>query len=382
MKIVYCLNNLYQLGGIVKVVSLKASLLAEKFNHEIYIIVLDKKEKPIYEISNKVKILSLDIDHSVVNHLKGLKYYFSLLQLVIIHKKRIKEQLKLLDPDIVISVGQWEKLVIPLLKGKWKTIREFHFSKDYRGFLKYSKYKKLDYLCKKIIEKIDDTIFLKNFDKIIVLTEEDYKENWRNWKDVNVIPNPVTLLNKQISNLKEKKIISIGRLTDQKNYKSLINIFLKISELNHNWKLEIYGEGIKKEELINQIQKSKLDERVILKGETLNINEALVSSSIFVLTSLYEGMPLVLLEAMSAGLPIITYSCPCGPKDLIEDGKNGYLIPTNREDIFVDKLFQLMEDENLRREMGLYTLHKIKRFIPENIIKEWDDLFKNLISEK
>ena len=378
MKIVYCLNNLYQLGGIVKIISQKVNTLSEIENNQIFIVVLDRKKNNLFYISNKIKVIDLRIDFSQLDNLKGIKYFITLIKLHWITRKCLKSTLNLIKPDIVISVGQWEKNIIPFIYGKWKTIREFHFSRFYRNHLKYSKKKYIDKIFKFLISHFE-ILILKKYDKIVILTNEDKQLNWKKWENICVIPNPIPIDIVITSKHENNEIISIGRLTEQKNYKSLINIFSKISPIFPDWSLKIYGDGPERENLLNQIFNLNLQDKIFLEGECLNINKIYERGSIFALTSIYEGMPLVILEAMKAGLPVISYDCPCGPKDLINNGKDGFLIPTSNELQFIEKLTFLIKEKDLRERMSVQASIKMKSYSIDVIINKWQKLFNLLI---
>ena len=247
MKIVYCLNSIRYLGGIQRVTVVKANALADLEGNEVYIVVTDNKNGVITEpLSSKVHLIDLDINY----YKDDYKSRWNVLKGIFIkrreHKKRLASVLNEIQPDIVISVGQSEKNMIPSIKGKWRTIREFHFVKDYR--LRQAK---------SFFDKIlawggnlyDFSFKIKGYDHIVTLTHEDKEMNWKGWNNVSVIPNPSTFHTDKISTLDEKKVISVGRLSPQKNYASLIRAFKYVVDKHPNWTLEIYGDGPQEMEL-------------------------------------------------------------------------------------------------------------------------------------
>ena len=377
MKIAYCLNSIRYLGGIQKVTVIKANALAEIPENEVYIIVTDNKEGVLLEpLSPKVKLIDLDINY----YADDWKSRWHILKGIFIkrrkHKQRLKSTLKEIQPDIVISVGQSEKNMLPTIKGNWKTIREFHFTKDYRNRQAKTWFEKLlawggdlyDYHYK-----------IKGYDHIVTLTHEDKDNNWKEWNNVSVIPNPSTFKTDQISELNQKKVISVGRLNMQKNYASLIRAFKLVADKHPDWILEIYGNGPQEMELKSLIAKLNLEKHVFLKGFSSNVKQVMTNASIFVSSSIFEGFPLVIIEAMACGLPVISYACPCGPKDFIAEGVDGYLVKVNDEKSLANTINICIEDQALLNKLSINALNKATQFGPNYIIPTWNNLFQALL---
>lgn len=198
-----------------------------------------------------------------------------------------------------------------------------------------------------------------------------------------VIPNPITdVPNVAHSETKEKRVIAAGRLVNQKNFASLIRAWKEVQAKHPDWELDIYGEGSLKTSLEKLIADLQLEGAVCLQGKTQEIFKEMTNSSIFVLSSIYEGFGLVIVEAMSCGLPVVSYACPCGPKDIIEEGKDGFLVEVNDEQTLAARINQLIEDEELRRQMSQAALQKSEKYKMERIIPMWMDLFEKLKREK
>ena len=172
----------------------------------------------------------------------------------------------------------------------------------------------------------------------------------------------------------------MGRLFRQKNFISLIRIFRIVIDRHPDWELYIYGEGEERENLQNEINRLGLDKKVLLNGRTEDVGQALQGASIFALSSIYEGLPNVVIEAMSFGLPVVAYKCPTGPKDMLTDGCDGFLVDNGNEQVFADRICKLIESENLRKEMGANALAASKRYSPDLVIGEWMTLFRNLVN--
>lgn len=379
MRIVYCLNSIRYLGGIQRVTVVKANSLTDLEGNEVYIVVTDNKNGVITEpLSSKVHLIDLDINYYEDDY----KSRWNVLKGIFIkrreHKKRLASVLNEIQPDIVISVGQSEKNMIPSIKGKWRTIREFHFVKDYR--LRQAK---------SFFDKIlawggnwyDFSFKIKGYDHIVTLTHEDKAMNWKGWKNVSVIPNPSTFQTDKTSTLNEKKVISVGRLTPQKNYASLIRAFKYVADKHPDWTLEIYGDGTQEMVLKSLIDKLNLKKHVFLKGFSSNVKEVMTNASIFALSSIFEGFGLVIVEAMACGLPVVSYACPCGPKDIITEGKDGFLVNVNDEIDLANKINLLIEDEELRQQMSNAAIIKAEQYSINNITSMWMLLFTTLHNE-
>ena len=224
----------------------------------------------------------------------------------------------------------------------------------------------------------DRYITLRRFDKIVVLTKEDKETNWKGWNNIHVIPNPRSFTSEQASTLQNPIVVSAGRLNRQKNYKDLIEAFGIVAQKHPDWKLEIYGEGEEKEMLEGIINLRNLSENVFLKGLSTNIREDFRHASIAAFTSIYEGFPLTFVEAQECGLPIISYSCPCGPKDIINEAANGFLINLGDIELFAKRICELIENPQKLKKMSIEAKRRAADFSTENITQQWVKLFEQL----
>ena len=377
MIIAYCIDSINGIGGIQHVTLEKANALVELENYTVWILYADHSGKLIFPLSSKVQTIDLGISYyeddwkSPWHVLKGILFRRRK------HKRELKKALNKIRPDVVISVGQSEKNIVPTIRGRWATIREFHFARNYRDLSSHSFFNCLLSLGGIIM----DLFSLRQYDRIVVLTQEDKERNWPHWENVSVIPNPVYLSSLH-SSLESNRILSAGRLVYQKNYSSLIRAFALVSKRFPEWSLDIFGEGNERRELVSLIESLNLSDSVHLAGNQSNLKEQLPDYSLFTLSSRFEGFGLVLIEAMSGGLPVISYACPCGPKDIIRDGVDGFLVPPGDETMLAERICQLIEDENLRRRMGTAALERAKDYSLEKIIPMWTSLFEELVKEK
>ncbi len=370
-KIVYCIPALANSGGMERVLSLKANYLVNQ-GYDVSIITSDQMERKVFfPLDRRIKCYDLGINHEKSNGSfvkKLLGYPIRHIK----HKRELTKLLKKLKVDIVISMFGDEASFLPSIQDGSRKILEYHFSKLKR--LQYGRtgiWRKVDEWRTKQDEKI-----VKRFDNFIVLTKED-KELWGNLENIHVIPNPLTFDSTEIASLKHKRVIAAGRLDFQKNFKALIDIWAQVSPNFPDWHLDIYGNGKDKDSLQKQINRLALTKTTSLQAPTQAIQQEYLRSSIYVMTSRYEGLPMVLLEAQTVGLPVVTYACKCGPRDIITNGENGFLVEPYDQDLFAQKLSQLMEDESLRQQMGAKAKEKSKDYQLDKIMLKWIELFNN-----
>lgn len=383
MKIVYCLNSIRHLGGIEMITIIKANALADVIGNEVYLAVTDNHSgAEIASVSSKVRVVDLDINYYEDDWKSKWYVLKGIFVKRRIHKERLKKVLDEIHPDVVVSVGLSEKYMLPSICGRdvdCVSIREVHSIKNYRRLHALSFFDKVSAWW---ADMYDYNYQIKKYDQVVVLTHEDYELNWNCNPRISVIPNPVTFRNDVSSYLNSKKIISIGRLTLPKNFSSLIRVFRYVVNKHPDWFLEIYGEGPQRRELQGLIENSNLTNNVYLKGYTSQVKEKMLEASLFVMSSKFEGFGLVLIEAMQRGLPCVSYACPCGPKDIITDGKDGFLVPLNDEKTMAEKICFLIEHPDVRAEMGKAALLKAEKYSIDKIVPMWMDLFNRLLEEK
>lgn len=379
MKIVYCLNAISTIGGVERAIITKANALSSIPENHVYIVVVRNDSQRTQGIlSQNVNLINLDIDYYGKDKMGSLlRSLLEYVQKIKVHYESLKKVLIELNPDIVVAVGGFEKFPLAFIKKhKWKLIREVHSEKHYRRILADSFFKRL---IAAISEFVEYKLLISRYDKIIVLTNEDRNNNWSPSRKFEVIPNPVSFTCGQPSSLNENTIVTVSRLDKLKNIGALINSFKIISEKHPDWSLKIYGDGPMRISIQTQINNLNLSGNVFMMGQTDNVLQAMCQASVFAFSSLLEGFPLVLVEAMECGVPVVSYQCPCGPKDIITDGVDGFLVPVNDEQMLADRICRLIEDEELRHKMGAAAKETVKKYHIENITKQWMQLFNELI---
>lgn len=219
---------------------------------------------------------------------------------------------------------------------------------------------------------------VNKYDKFVCLTYED-KEYWISNSNLVVIPNFISHYPLKCASLKSHTVIAVGRLSYQKGYERLVDAWRIVTQYHPFWVLKIFGSGEKRDYVNNCIIESNLEKVIEIHEPTSDIQREYLNSSIFVLSSRYEGLPMVLLEAMSCGLPVVSYDCKCGPKDIIEDGVDGFLVREGDIDDLARKIMLLIESEDLREQMGTKAYQKSKLYSQETIMAKWEEVFESVI---
>lgn len=379
IKIAYCIPLLNRASGMERVLTIKTNYLAERLGYDVTIILTDGKGEPSYfPLSDKVKVVQLDIDIDSLWKYPIWKRFFLYQKRIRIYKKRLSLHLNWIKPDITISLLRREINFINKLKDGSVKMGEIHFGRyKYRelniSFLPSFINKWLSSLWMK---QLEDKI--RGLNKFIVLTHED-AEQWKGLDNITVIPNPITINSQEKSLCTNKQAIVVGRYTYQKGIDLLIEAWKIVNEKHPDWLLNIFGTGEKTsyEHLANEYH---LSDCIIFHQETKNIIERYLENSIYVLSSRYEGLPLVIIEAMSVGLPCVAFSCPCGPRDIIHDGEDGILCEDGNIKQLAAGICRLIENDNLRKEMGINAARNIQRYTVDHIMQKWDRLFKETIN--
>ena len=379
MRIVYCIDSINYIGGIQRVTVTKANAMADVPDCEVWILVADNSGDRVFEVSPKVRIVDLGVDY----YKDDWKSRWNVLKGIFIkrrdHRVKMRAALGRIGPDIVVSVGQSEKFFLPFIKvaSKPAFIREIHFTSDYRKLNASGLFEKVS---ASVATFIDYHLLISRYDKIVLLSEDDRRTNWRaKARNLAVIPDPLCHLPERVSTLDNKVVIAVGRLVRVKNFSSLVRAWRKVNERFPDWELHIWGEGEEKNMLEGLISRLGLGGSVKLMGYSADIMTQYPDASIFSLSSLFEGFGMVIVEAMSCGLPVVSYDCPCGPGAIIRDGVDGFLVPPGDEDALSERICELIENEDVRRRMGKAALANAGRFDIDSVIPLWMDLFKESI---
>lgn len=379
LKIVYCTPALYMAGGVERVLTLKANYMADVLGYDITIILTEGKEKPLfYPLSDKIKVINLDVDFEVLWTCSFVKKIFVYLQKQRIFKQRLTAELIRLKPDITVSLLRREINFINDIQDGSRKIGELHVNRaNYRNFEAGD-----TNFIKRLFAKywMHNLVFhLKRLDCFVVLTEED-KVSWTELSNVEVIPDPLAFDIDQVSPLTNKRVIAVGRYVYQKGFDLLLQAWKKIEQQHSDWELTIYGMGERTpyEQLIDKLQIDR--NRCHLNGSTPDIKAEYLNSSLFVFSSRFEGFGMVLIEAMACGLPVVSFDCPCGPKDIVRHNEDGLLVPSGNIDSLAEAMHQMMSDDNLRQRMAKVAINNVQRYKLNEVCQHWQRLFESIVS--
>lgn len=374
LKIVYCTPALYMAGGVERVLTLKANYFAKHFGYDITIILTEGKEKPLfYPLSDKIKVINLDINFEELWTCSFVKKAFVYLKKQRIFKKKLTNELMRIRPDITISLLRREINFINEIKDGSKKIGELHVNRaNYRNFEAGDSNAIKNMFAKYWMRNL--VSHLKRLDRFVVLTEED-KASWTELDNVEVIPDPLAFDIDKASPLTNKRVIAVGRYVYQKGFDLLLQAWAKVEKRHNDWELAIYGMGDRTpyEQIIEKMHIDR--NRCHLNGPTDDIKQEYLNSSLFVFSSRFEGFGMVLIEAMACGLPVISFDCPCGPKDIVRYQEDGLLVPSGDVAELSDAIHQLLSDDALRHEMAKKAIVNVRRFQLPEIAERWKNLY-------
>lgn len=289
---------------------------------------------------------------------------------------RFRKEVIKYHPDVIIFVS-------PLL---YPFLRQFLFGRKLKR-IKHIVWEHLNYNSQNKrghLKTLSRKIAAKKADRLIVLTQRDrdlYLQHCHCKNKPQVIPNFINL-NRITSGgnpilTRKKQIVFSGRFAPEKQIDKLLNIWEKVQSQAPEWELVLIGSGTLFDEIQNEIREKKL-EKIFLLGYQKDPGKIYAESQILVLTSREEGFGLILAEGLFCDLPLVSFDTDCGPADIIDDGKNGFLIPCYDEELFGRKLLQLMNDDHLREQFSLYAQEKRKQFLPEAVMPLWNRLLQEL----
>lgn len=359
MRILYVTPRIIGEGGLVRVLSIKANYFADVFGYEVHILTQnDNHIDPFYHFSEAITFHNMQLSG---NRVRFLKQYI----------QSVKALIAKIQPDLVVVCDGLKGFFIPIfIQTEIPILFESHgsifnteskprLSMFYNLGIKFKKYA------------------ASKFDKFIVLSEDSQSE----WQVSNrvVIPNPNWLSNVTVSDLSNKKVLVVARHSYEKGIDRLLEVWNLVAQKHPDWILEVYGSF---EDNYYQKQAQQLGLTSIHFYQPVsNIEEQYSQSSMLLMTSRYEGFPMVLIEAMTFGLPCVAFDCPCGPRAIIENNETGFLIEDHNIQSYADKVIQLIEDRELALKMSANAVKLASQYDLETIMTTWNELLKSLMNK-
>lgn len=380
-RIVYCAPAIYSAGGVERVVSVKSSYFAEIYGYDVTIIVTEGYGKDcFFSISPKVHIVNLNLGFEELWRVSFLKKIVLYLQKQQKYQQLLTKELMRIRPDITISVLRREINFVNSIHDGSKKIGELHVNRsNYRNFTTKdtSPFKRVfAYLWTKDLVR-----HLKALDRMVVLTDSA-RRDWPELSNVIKIPDPLPFNIDSAGNLSAKRIISIGRYAYEKGNDLLLQAWSIVEKECEDWCLDIYGMGDQQPYhcMIDEFGIDK--QRCHLHGSLSDVKEEYLKSSLFVLPSRFEGFGLVIIEAMACGLPVISFDCENGPRNIISHGSDGILVKAFDVEEYAQQMIRLINDADLRKNLGGVAQETSWRYDIKGIAEEWRTLFDEVMAEQ
>lgn len=374
-RIVFITPAIYSAGGIERVVAVKANYFAEQLGYDVTIIITEGNSRDsFFSISDKVYVINYEFNFEELWHLPFGKKIVAYLQKQYLFKKRLRTDLMRIRPDYTISTLRREiNFLTKINDGSFK-IGELHVNR--------ANYRNVDgnNIIKRLFAKFWMNSLLrhiKQLDRMVVLTDSALID-WPELDNVIKIPDalPFKIDNKSVLN--SKRIISIGRYAYDKGNDLLLHAWSIIEKEFADWTLDIFGNG-DKEPYQKLVEELGIDHnRCHLHGPIHDVKKEYLSSSIFLLPSRFEGFGLVIIESMACGVPVVSFDCENGPRSIITDGEDGYLVPPFDVNAFAEKVMHLMRNEELCKRMGTNAQKSVSQYDIDKVGLQWKQLFDEL----
>lgn len=365
-------------GGAEQAIASMSNILCE--NNDVEIISTYKlNNKPAFYISPKVKIRYLIEDlkpngNEFKQAIKNKKIFVALkeglkaLKILYLRKKLMINNIKQCDSDIIIST----RVLHNFWLGKYGKKSCIKIAQEHNHHNNNSK------LIKKTIKS------LKNIDYFMPVSKEltEFYENLLKDEKIKCvyIPHALDVYPEKISKLENNNIISVGRLSKEKGFEDLLEVFKLIHDLNDSAILNIVGDGIERENIEKKIKDLSLENAVIIHGfkNKEELAKLYKQASIYVMTSYTESFGLVLIEAESYGIPILAFDSAQGAKEIIKNSENGYLIKNRNKEIMAKKVLDLLNDIELRKKLGKKGREYSEQYKIENVSKKWNEFINKI----
>jgi glycosyltransferase involved in cell wall biosynthesis len=357
MNICIFLHDIGAGGGTERMAVALANALRLR-GHNLYMVSLAPSAKPFFPLRQDVTLSSLNIPVSQLT----TRYLVAVKRLRAFLKREAIDVI--IDVDVILSA-----ISIPAC---WRTITKVIAWEHYNYFVKQES--KVRVWGRKLAAR--------KASAVVTLTEEDacnYKNNCTCKAKIIAIPNFISDLPAEVAQPNNRIVLAVGHLIRRKGFDLLIKAWGLLKEENlEGWKLHIVGDGEEKENLFAQVAALQLQQDVVFLPPTTNIAEHYLSAAICAISSRAEGFCLIIIEALSFGLPVVSFNCKLGPAEIIRDGVDGFLVPPKDVPALKDKLLLLLQREDLRNTMATNARESAKRFLCDKLMAQWETLLNTL----
>jgi glycosyltransferase involved in cell wall biosynthesis len=378
LKITFLMAWAYGMGGLVRTTVNTANHFAAA-GHDVTLLTFFRhRDEPFFEIDERVTIRSLmDIRKSakfgrvekwqrsrptiLTPKQEGMHDQFSLRGDYVLWRA-----LRSLDADVLITT----RPAFNIAAAMWAPKKTIVIGEDHLNYTKH--HARLRWQMHEWYPRLDAMVTLTDADR------QDYDRLLKGATTVRAIGNAVPAGPHPRSTGFECVVVAAGRVTGQKQFQHMITAFKEVVEQRPDWVLRIYGDGEAQPRLRSLIEELRVGDNVFLMGRTKTIEQEFAKASIMAMSSKYEGFPMVILEAFACGLPVVSYTCPRGPAEMITSGHDGLLVQNGSPQALAQGLLELINDEELRRKMGENALDSAARHGIEHVAAQWEDLFAEL----
>ncbi|RZK04268.1 MAG: glycosyltransferase family 4 protein [Flavobacterium sp.] len=372
MKILFSTDQTYLHGGIEKIMAAKANYLADLQGYEVHILTTEQKgNAPCYQLSPKISQTDLAVNYH------RQKSYFHPSNFVKIpgHFGKLSNAIKSIRPDIIIVCNYaFDFYRMPFIFKNIPKLKEYHSS----GIVD-AQAEANSGLLKRMIFSLNEFIASK-YDRLVLLNPDE--KSYYASNNTVIIPNFVDVPDFR-ADLNAKKAIAAGRIAPVKGFENLIGAWKLVAAKHPDWQVHIYGQGEESYigSLRNLIEDFGLEKNVFILPATNKLVEKMSEYSMCVMSSQTECFPMVLLESLSVGLPIVSFDCETGPRNIITNNEDGLLAKNQNVEDLAAKIITLIDDVSLRKTMGSHAKTNVSRFSKSNVMAKWLDLFNELKSQ-
>jgi glycosyltransferase involved in cell wall biosynthesis len=380
-KVHVLLMNAYGMGGTIRTTLNLLEHLAQA--HEVELIsVIRRRDRPMFRFPDGIEVTTLDDRRRSAQGQGRLARGLRRLPSLLVHPDdwafgssnpwtdlQLVRKLRSLEGGVLITT----RPAFNLVAAKFAPARVVVIGQEHMNFHVHRP---------SLVREIGR--HYSKLDAVAVLTHDDrrdYSELLAGAPTrVARITNGLTRMKGEPAQEREKVVLAAGRVTWQKGFDLLIDAFIPVAQKHPDWKLRIYGDGVRFDRLRKRIIRQGVYNNVFLMGATRRLGELMSRASLFALSSRYEGFGMVIVEAMSKGLPVVSFDCPRGPAEIVDDGRDGILVPNGNVEALTRALLELIEDEERRARYGAAALEKASTFDIGAIGMQWESLFDELVS--